>query len=270
MIKKAIFSIVLLFLAVPLFCIRISPGVFTARNVPVGEKTNFGVNLLCYNDSDSEKRFVVEKAFPSKVKKNWLKGYIDIPDTSFFVLDAPETLVAPPGEPARAAMYIDIPDDERFYNQHWAVSLIVKEITGSMFQTAIATLYFIETESKENMSSVPFGELAVLPSIVTIDGGRGEFVLFNNDTTRQRISFTLKEPALQSDRVHIEISSGFKPLPVDCIKVSPKELTIAPGKKRTIKLKLKGELPDTTSSYECFLMIEGEDARNFVRVRVKR
>ena len=270
MIKKAIFLIILLLIAAPLSGIRISPGVFTARNVPVGEKTSFGVNLLCYNDSDSEKRFVVEKSFPSKVKKNWLKGYSDIPDTSFFILDAPETLIAPPGEPARAAMYIDIPDDERFYNQHWAISLVVKEISEGMFQTAIATLYFIETESKGNISSVPFGELAVLPAVVAMEEKKGEIVLFNNGTTRQKIALTLKEPTLETDGVHIEISDGFKPLPVDCIKVSPKKLTLAPGKKRTIKLKLKEELPDTISSYECFLMIDGEDARNFVRVRVER
>ncbi len=258
-------AITLLFTAICASAIKVSPAVFTARNVPLGKMVPLGLELKVYNDSDDTMSYTLEVVKPAN-GVTLLEGYSPIASKDFFVVEGGESsLAVPPKSVASRMMFSNIPEKDEFYNQMWAVSVVVTGGSG-MFKTAVATKYYIETPSRETKSP-PFGEVATMPSAVHFqkDENRATFKLLNNGNEPKSFVIEPFVPDAASDRVTIDATQGwrFSAAFADSIECVPASVDVEAGGSREIEVELKGDF----GKAEALLRIETKDGGSKV-VRV--
>ena len=223
--------------------LKVSPGAFCLQNAKIGENLDLGIDMVITNKDDEEKVFVIKILKPSEADDEWVKGYSEIPDVNWFYLDENEIKIGPNSE-AKLGMYLKIPDEEKYCNQHWMVyaKVTTKAEKEEMFKTAIKPCYMIETKAKADIKEKPYGVLGLVPGTLEVrDVAPGKkkkvtFRIYNNDSVIHTYGIASYIPGLSSAKLDINLTAGY-----EWIK---KERWVSPVE-RKIKLK-PGEIKDIT------------------------
>ena len=243
--------------------IKVSPAVFTARNVPIGERTPLGLELKVYNDSEDPMTYGIEVVQPGE-NETLLEGYSPIFEREFFIVDGEAEFEVPPKSVESRMMFVDIPENEEYYNQMWSVSVVVTSGKG-MFKTAVATKYYIETPSRR-LESSPLGEIAIMPSAVELskDTNEASFKLFNNGNETKIFTIAPFVPNADDTRVTIDATQGWEFSEKLCSVISCKPTTVEidPGESKDIRV----EAADFDGSGAALLRIHTEGSTKVVRV----
>lgn len=255
--------------------LKVGPAGFIIHNIVPGKTYDVfketGLQLTIYNDSAAAKAYLLSAHRPSEGGK-WEKGYLEIPDPKWCWFDNDEITVEANSN-AYARFHLKIPDEERYYNQRWVVTLNIagKPGPGGGVGVAINVRAQVETQSRADLKGVtPDGLIGVVPAIITLKAeDKGEVVIFNNGATADTYKIY---PLADKEKFKTYISAGFSPLPEpDWIKPGDGSLTIPAGGRKT--LGLKAALPEKERSsaekYEAIIFIEGQGATGFVRVRME-
>lgn len=167
--------------------IRVGPGNLSITGMPIGEKVDLGVPLKIVNDEDEEILFEINPCDPKKVTTRWEMGYDPMPDPSWLQFES-KKVVVPPKTTKQVKMYVNIPAEDKYYNQHWVVFFTVTPQVDRLFRPEVAPNYLIETSSNPDIKTPPYGTLGVVPSVVDLMGVKPagkqkvKFKVFNNDT----------------------------------------------------------------------------------------
>ena len=236
--------------------------------------------MTIQNDTEFEQTYVLSTHRPSEVGgRGWLHGYSELPDPRWFWFDREEVVVAAHGE-GRANMFFEIPQEERYYNQHWVFALGIRGKGGGV-QLGLHPRIQIDTVSKEAVTARPDGPLGLEPSVVSIDNlplgttRQATVRLYNNDAETRRYRLTSRTFPAQPEQVPpIYVSRGGYEWIPEPGWVSPLKdrLTVGPEGSATVSLSI--EIPKNqdlrAKLWECILFIESDDGRSrFVRVQIQ-
>ncbi len=202
--------------------LTVEPGGFILENIKPGEKVDIfektKLSLVIYNRSDAYHTYKLRAGTPSEAGiQGWVKGYSPIPDGKWFELEK-EIIRIPPHSKAYVKMFVNIPDEDKYYNQKWVVGVAVEGVPepGEKLALAVHPSYYIETLAKEDVSEKPAGILGLVPGAKTLEGLSAgvhkqvvKLTVFNNDTrthTYRVYSFLPEETS--GDR--ITVSPGYE------------------------------------------------------------
>jgi len=101
---------------------RVQPGGALIQGWPIGEKRELPTPLVIFNDDDAPRTMTVAAMKPSALGAGPIRGYAELPDTSWMSFQPAEVAVPPNGR-AAVRMFLSVPPDERYLNQHWSVNL---------------------------------------------------------------------------------------------------------------------------------------------------
>ena len=171
--------------------LKVSPAQFTLHDVEPGKLYDLyadtGVRLTVYNDDDTAHAWAVSTHRPSE-RGRWETGYGEIPDATWCWFDEKSIEVGPQSQ-GYAKLFLRIPDEERYYNQHWIVTLAVEGAKhGLGVSLAVDIRVQIETKAKRGLSGPPDGLLGMDPSLVEFEDvtpgeqAQESVVLYNNDS----------------------------------------------------------------------------------------
>lgn len=252
--------------------LKVSPAGFILQNIIPGKMYDIyqetGLRLTVYNDDTVDHTYLLSTNSPSEWGK-WEKGYLEIPDPKWCWFGKNEITVGPNGQ-GYCSIFLKIPDEERYYNQHWVVVLRVMGKTGPEgIALAINVRIQIETESKVDLKGSPDGTIGIVPSAIVFGNGgdKKKVTIFNNTDFPQ--TYTVY-PLKEKEKLRTYISTGFKPLPEPkWLKLNKQNLKILPRSKQTFTVGLSapgGEM-DTNDKWEYIIFVEGKDNTGFLRVR---
>jgi len=253
----------------------VSPGAFCAQNVEPGKDIDTGTDVTINNDTDKDREFSIEVVPARKTSTESLKGYSPMPDTAWLSLEKTQVMVPAHGE-AKSRLFIHIPDEERYYNQKWAVSCLIQYIgQKGLFQEAIQTLYLFETKSKAPVTLRPDGNMAVVPGVIKATGtdSKVRFKLFNN--TAEKHTYTIKtfKPENNTGKTEVSSTPGLSWVKkISWVSPVSKKVNVGPGMEKDVELKMqvpKSELKDG-KGVEAVIFIDSDDGeQRFVRVQVE-
>jgi hypothetical protein len=256
--------------------LKVGPAGFIIHNIVPGKIYDVyketGVQLNIYNDNPVANTYLISSHRPSECGK-WEKGYLEIPNAKWCWFDNDEIKVEANGN-SYAKFNLRIPDEERYYNQHWVVTLNVagKPRPGEIgVGVAINVRAQIETQAKADLKDVvPDGLIGIVPSAIALKANeKGAVVIFNNSPDDETYKIY---PLADKEKFQKYISAGFNPLPdPDWLELGGRSLKIPAGGKKT--LGLKSALPERTGKsngkYEAIVFVEGKSAAGFARVRIE-
>jgi len=249
--------------------IKVSPGAFVVQNVSVGKDHDLGLDLTITNKSKEEQVFLVKPVLPSKAKRKWLKGYSEIPNPNWFYFTKNEISIKP-REEGKLRMHLNIPTSESYHNQHWIVyvNVTTKLKKGQMFNLAVAPNYMIETKSKEKVDWRPYGKMGLVPSRVE---AKKQFRIYNNDKKKHTYKITTYIPQASSEKQDISPTPGYSWIEeAEWVNPVRNEISIKPGKVRTINLQVDVPEDKTDKKYEAIVFVEPvKGLAGFVRVLIE-
>lgn len=265
--------------------LSVAPGGLLIQYVKLGETYDLyqksGIALIIENKDTSPHIYKLTALKPSEAgNKKWLKGYAQIPDPSWFWLENNEVLVEPQSK-QEVKMFLKIPDEDKYYNQRWTVSLEVtgKPEAGSMLALAVYPRYQIETESKAGLKEKPDGLIGFEPSVLVFKdlalGKKQEskIIIYNNDSQSRRFNITPKIITVDPAREQIVASPGYSWLPnIKWLKADLKKMEIKPDESRELNITVN--IPRRKEyyqrKYEALIFAESEEGLSgFARVQVQ-
>lgn len=264
--------------------LSVEPGWLLIRDVPIGQlyemENRTGIRFKINNNSDTPRRFMLKVDEPAKVGVKVLKGYTGIPDRAWFWFEKEEALILA-HDTVEIRMFLRIPDEEKYYNQKWAVGIDVegKPESGEGLVLAVSPVFYIETESRAVLKEKPAGFLGVTPGTIVFSNAvlgtrnaSATIVVYNNDD--QPHSYTIRSfvPSAEPGKQVITPTPGLFWIPEkDWLKPSISVLIIAPDKCETISLDLvipeKAYFPN--QHLEGIIVVESEEGlADFTRVQI--
>ncbi len=245
------------------FGIKVSPGVFTVTNVPLGPDQLIEVELKVHNTSEDTTDYTITVTQPARDAV--LEGYSPIPNVDFFVIEGEKEFKVPPKSVESRKMYCNVPDNAVYHNQRWEVNVTVSG-GSAMFRTAVATRYFIETKAKYTDVS-PAGEIAIVPSVIIVSHDALESTFHLINTTEKAVEFVLT-PFVPDDNLEKIVIQAYGNSPfskdlVSKLDVQPGKIELEPGATGEIVVKCTKELD---SSCEALVKISSGEYKRFVRV----
>jgi hypothetical protein len=260
--------------------LKVSPARFIVHNVEPGKLYDLyketRLRLTVYNDDTVSRTWVLSTHRPSE-RGRWEKGYAEIPDARWCWFDKDEITVEPNSK-AYANLHLKIPDEERYYNQHWVVTLSIGSKPGrGGIGVAVDIRAQIETKSSADVKTRPYGLLGLKPSIVRFEdtkpGGRkkAQVEIFNNDVGAQSYTISSLLANAETDQKKY-LTHSYKAIPDFKWVKHERIVQIEPGKSATLSLDL--EIPDDEANFdkkwEDILLVQPDDGRaGFVRVQVQ-
>lgn len=231
---------------------------------------DLNVPLVIRQKSNIPHTYCLSTYKPSTIGK-LVEGYSDIFDPNWLWFDRNEVSIPPNGS-ATVQMYLRVPKEERFYNQHWTVAIKVetKPEPGEMLALGVVSRIHIETEIKEGIKGKPDGLLGFDPARVKIKEKGGVVRIFNNDKKRHQYHLQIFVPPTDTKHEQISLSPGFNWIPdIRWIKVNHQKIRIGQGKAR--KIKLQFSLPEGgVKPWEALLMVQPEEGvAGFVRIQIE-
>lgn len=261
------------------YALRVSPGAFCAQNVEVGQDTDTGIDLTIDNETDEEREFSIRVVEPSKLTSESLKGYSPLPDLSWLRLERTHLVVPAKGQ-GRTRLYINVPNEEKYFNQQWAVSCLVEYVgQKGLFQEAIQTLYMFETRPKEDVTQRPDGRIGVAPSVVKVSAERLKakekfsFKVYNNTPEERVYSIKSFVPEVKPEKLAINVTPGLVwAKRTSWVTPQVKKMKLPAGGVGEIKLNVK--VPKSAlegeKGVESLIFIDSDRGeRRFVRVQVE-
>lgn len=150
--------------------IKVAPGRFIINDVNPGNLYNIreetGQRLSVFNDDSSTRTWSLSTHRPSE-RGQWETGYSEIPDPAWCWFEKSEITVPPQGV-AYVQLFLKIPDLEKYYNQHWAVTLAVTEKNQKGIALAVDIRALIETKPKYKIYSGTEGRFGPVPGVVDL------------------------------------------------------------------------------------------------------
>lgn len=276
---------ILLLTPIPTFGIGIKvwPGGMTIQNLPLGEVYDLdkekGVRLKITNEDDRAHTYSISAYQPSSIGSEGAIGYLDIPNTEWFYFEKPEIKIEANSE-AETKIYLKVPKEDKYYNQHWVVSVGVeaKPELSETFVLAIYPRFQIETQSKEDLAEKPYGSIAFLPSTVIFDDVRSGVIkkakikIYNNDIVQHAYKIEPLDRSSEAAKRWISLSSGYTWIPEsNWITADKTEVTI-PAQKN-YELILHVNIPKDKENYnrkwEEILTVTPDEGKNgFFRVQI--
>jgi hypothetical protein len=261
------------------YALRVSPGAFCAQNVEVGQDTDTGIDLVIDNETDQEREFSI-KVVPARISTtDSLKGYSALPELGWLRLERTQ-LIAPAKGQAKARLYISIPNEEKYFNQHWVVSCLIEYVgQKGLFQEAILTRYMIETRPKKEVTERPHGDLAVTPSVVKITESSMEakqkfsFKLYNNTTSAHTYTIKSFVPKVEPEKLSVNATLGLTWVKkASWVNPGVKRIKLAPGAVGEINLGVRVPKSELTGDkgVEALIFVDSDTGeRRFVRIQVE-
>jgi len=261
------------------YALRVSPGAFCAQNVEVGQDTDTGIDLAIDNETDQEREFSI-KVVPARTSKtDSLKGYSALPELGWLRLERTQLIVPAKGQ-AKARLYISIPNEEKYFNQHWVVSCLIEYVgQKGLFQEAILTRYMFETRPKSEVVERPYGDLGVSPSVVKITEDSVEakqkfsFKLYNNTASAHTYTIKTFVPMAEPKKLSINATPGLTWMKkTSWIRPEVKKIELAPGALEEINLSArvpKSELAGDKGVESLIFVDSDTGERRFVRIQVE-
>lgn len=294
MMKKYIF-LAILFLAVGTINLTaqseegrmglaVAPGGLLIQNIIPGEVYDLqevsGVTLNITNRDNLAHTYLLTAHKPSQVAaRTWIKGYLEISQASWFWFEKEEVMVDA-NSTAKIKMYLKIPDEGKYYNQHWSVSLLVKAKPepGQMLGLAVAPNFQIETEAKEEMVAKPDGSITFEPSLVRLeDVSLGSKIktkvkIYNNDDKKHKYKISSQIFPEDPAKRQITKSAGYSWIPNPKWIRLKKVVKIGPGESADLSFNVK--VPQNEKYYgkkwEAIIFVEPDEGLpGFVRVQVE-
>jgi len=257
--------------------LKVSPGAFSLQNARVGEDVDLDIDLVITNKGDEERVFVISTTKPQKIK---IKGYTEIPDPSWFYFDKNRVKIGP-GQEAKVAMHLKVPDKAKYYNQHWLLYAQIRGEAkkGETFEAAVAPNYMIETQAKADIETRPHGELGLAPSTVkatVVVPGTEEkvnFKIYNNDDKKHVYAVYSYIPKATKAKQDISGTPGYEWIgDEDWLKPATRALTLNPGQAKEVSLDIfipKGE-KCKDKGWESIIYVEPEKGQTgFVRILIE-
>lgn len=260
--------------------LKVSPGRFTIRDIEPGRKYDVyretGARLTIYNDGDTVRTWTLSLHRPSE-RGRWELGYSEIPDPEWCWFEEDEIAVAPHGE-AHAHLFLEIPDEELYFNQHWVATATVGGKAGiGPIALEVDVRILLETKPKTGMAASPYGPLGIEPSRVRLDNvlpGRAEkarIVIHNNDDATHEYDIV----SLFSDAEIMRptyLANPFEALPDPTWIAHAKKIVIDAGDSSTLDLDIR--IPDAEDNYdmkleEVLLIRPDERIPGFVRIQMQ-
>jgi len=270
----------------PVLGLAVQPGGLLIQEVVPGETYDFkektGIGLTIFNRDGRDRVYVLSTHRPSESGSRRLPpGYSDLPDPAWLRFDREEMLVPAQGS-VEVRMYLAIPADSRYWNQHWSVSVGVvgKATPGEMINLAAYPRFEIETAPapRRELKLRPVGEIGLVPSRLTFarmtPGSRreAECIVCNNDKRRHWFRFSvLAEGVVSADqRIVATGDSRWMPLP-EWVRVREDKIWLAKWQTRSMALRVR--LPRTAEipaeGWEAIILVQRDDGRTgFVRLLV--
>ena len=255
--------------------LRIEPGGLLIQDVPIGEARSVvessEIEFTLYNRDDISHLYRISAHRPSEAGNGKRpRGYDEIPDPSW-VIPTPNVLEIPAGSSGSFDVVIDLPEDERLYNQKWAVTLAVegRPVKGRNVALALYPALQIETRPRGPAETRPHGAVAVAPATLEADGDETplSFEVYNNDTEPHDYLIHV-EPASGK----IPPSPGLSAVAVDGLVVPKmKKLSIGPGGTAQVLVKIDRAVAGAEGlrPWEQLVFVESENGLcTFVRLRM--
>lgn len=173
-----------------------------------------------------------------------MHGYSEIPDDNWLYFERDEIEIKADST-ARIKIFLSIPDEEKYYNQHWAIipRIADKSKKGGSIDPVLFPKFFIETESKKNIKEKPSGLTGIKPSKIEfhhlpfdIALEIGKFSIYNNDSKTHE--YKIAPAANYNGFKKPWLSSSYNWLPdPQWIIISKNAVKIAAGRSQEISLK---------------------------------
>jgi len=269
----------------PAMGLSVRPGGLLVQYVPLGVTYDFyesvRMPLTIHNKDISAHTYVLSTHKPSQVAaRRWVKGYLEIPEPSWFWLEKDEVTVEANGK-SDVKMYLKIPDEQRYYNQHWVVSLGVagKPAPGATIALAIYPRIQIETEAKDDVKARPDGSIGFVPNTLLFENlslgteNTMKVKIYNNDTKKHGYKVTAMIFPRNPKKRQIFTSPIYSWIPnPNWIMPGRDNINIASNKARILPITVK--IPQARENYnkkwEGIIFIEPDKGLpGFVRVQIK-
>ncbi len=281
----------------PSLGLSVYPGGLLIQKITLGETYDLyeksGVALQIENKDGNPHTYVIGALKPSQVgNTKWLQGYSEISDPGWFWVESAEVTVEAQSK-KQVRMFLKIPDEKKYYNQHWTVSLGIsgKPEAGQMLSLAVYPRYQIETESKTGLKERPEGLTGIEPGSMVFENvplGQKEkkkIKIYNNDTRLHYYTIASKIIEVDPTREQIGVSAGYSWIPdikwlkpgsnlkniLTSFSLSKSTLRILPNENKELAIAVK--IPEKKEHYqkkwEALIFIEPDDGRpSFVRVQI--
>jgi hypothetical protein len=269
----------------PSIGLSVRPGGLLVQYVPLGVTYDFyksvRIPLTIHNKDTSPHTYILSTHQPSQVAaKRWVKGYLEIPEPRWFWFERDEVTVEANSK-ADVKMYLRIPDDERYYNQHWVVSLGVagKPASGATIALAIYPRIQIETEAKDGVKASPDGSIGFVPSILVFENlslgteNTMKVKIYNNETKKHHYKVTAMIFPEDPKKSQIFPSPTYSWISnTRWINTGRKNISIASNESRElpIRIKIPKQLKNYKKRWEAIIFVEPDEGLpGFVRVQIK-
>ncbi|MGB9562039.1 MAG: hypothetical protein ACPL6C_04415, partial [bacterium] len=210
--------------------------------------------ILIPNAIGSRSLYLLNVNPPEQVRP--LKGYLPLPDTSWFRLE-PDSLVVEPYDTGRVRFHIAVPAGDEYRNQAYQVEIHIvrrayeKEKVGTTVGIVLGLNleYFIETSPYPEPKAKPAGIIGVVPSQFFIRNpsfGKDttlQFRVYNNDTLEHEYSLSVYIPPPQdtlSIRLDLPGSPGYEWIPeekkTEWVKISKDKVKVKAGSSELVSV----------------------------------
>lgn len=269
----------------PSLGLSVQPGGMLIQYVKLGETFDLyeksGIPLIIENKDTKPHTYKLTTSKPSQVgNRKWLKGYLEIPDPGWFWFEEDEVTVEPQSKKA-VKMFLKFPNEEKYYNQHWTVSLGVagKPEPGQMLTLAVYPRYQIETESKTGLKEKPDGLIGIEPGTLLFENlalGEAKKIkvkLYNNNTKWHKYKIKAMIFPVDLTRELITTSPTYSWIPnPKWVKPGRRRVSIAANESKELFIKIK--IPDEKENYnkkwEAIIFVEPKKGLpGFVRVQIQ-
>jgi hypothetical protein len=263
----------------------VNMGIELLQQIPLGEKYLISPVLIIYNKSDRANTFTLSSVKPSTGLGTTL-GYSDLPELNWISFERNQIKIPANGNDS-VRVYLAIPKEERYYNQHWSFYISVASgAGGGNISLACYPKILVETESKQSLSQEINGVLVLEPNIVRfkdVQSGQPsseKIKIYNNSDKKQtyRISvltgtsctekriMPTREYSFIPDSNWIVLYTG----KLSSGRSAPFNLSV--GANKSLSLKLEVNLPEDKQSkkWEGIILVESDqNVSNFVRIYIE-
>ena len=254
------------------------PGGLLIQQVSIGETYDLhngtGISLKVYNRQDRPAAYRISAHKPSAAGSGrWMPGYMEIPDSSWLSFDKNEVTIEQQGV-GEVNLYLKVPDDAVYYNQHWAVTVSIEGVATPEEAIAMAAYlpFEIETESREGTGKRPWGKIGVEPSMLNFHAGKKQKIkIYNSSDKDHKYQIRVGVPPNTFPARRPGLSPGYGEIPeASWIGISNKDILIRQGKmiEVTVLLHLPEKLP-AHGPWEAIIWVESDDGDTaFARIDV--
>lgn len=265
--------------------LSVKPGGLLIQHISLGEEYDLyeqsGIKLSIHNQDDRPHIFQLSTHKPSTVADGkWIKGYLEIPDPSWYWFEKGQIRIEA-NSIKEAKMYLRIPAEERYYNQHWVAALGVKGLSepGQMIALSAYPKVYIETEVKEDVLERSSGLIGLEPSTVSLKEvalgmrKRAKVRISNNDNKVHRYKIMSMVFPADPRKRQITISPGCEWIPqTGWIRPKERWVRVDPGEAKEIyfAVQISKEKAHYNKMYEGILFFEPQGGlAGFVRVQIQ-